>query len=67
MTCHETRETCTSCHRSMVKTPHPLGSLSFANKTNGGDHVKEAESFIEVCISCHDVGNADPTCNKCHD
>lgn len=66
MSCHETRETCTSCHRKTLTMPHELGEL-WANKSNGGAHREEAEAFIEVCLSCHDVGESDPTCAKCHE
>lgn len=65
LVCHETRETCTNCHRLMRPIPHELGP-SFAEWGVGGTHVEEAKAFIETCISCHDVGNADPTCAKCH-
>ncbi len=66
MSCHETRETCTACHRRTVTMPHELGIL-WANKSNGGAHKEEAESFIEACLSCHDIGESDPTCAKCHE
>lgn len=65
LVCHETRESCTSCHRSMLPMPHVLGAV-YANRNDGGEHVSEAKAFIEVCVSCHDVGN-DATCAKCHD
>ena len=65
MVCHETREYCTKCHRTSIPTPHTFGP-SFANNIDGGSHKDEAEAFIEVCISCHDVGENDPTCAKCH-
>lgn len=66
LTCHETRETCTECHRATQPIPHALGP-EWANKNNGGDHKEQAESFIESCLSCHDVGEDDPTCAKCHE
>lgn len=66
MSCHETRESCTACHKMMVQRPHELGP-GYANQIDGGAHKMEAEAFIEACLSCHDVGNADPTCAKCHD
>lgn len=62
MVCHETREKCVNCHRATRPAPHPLnGSYS------GETHEEDARAFIEVCLACHDVGNADPTCVKCHD
>lgn len=66
MVCHETRQTCTECHRSTLPVPHPFG-LEYANLTDGGDHVEEATSFIEACLACHDVGESDPTCARCHE
>ena len=64
MVCHETRETCTTCHRAINLLPHELGH-EFAN-SDGGSHTELAGSFIETCISCHDVGGDDPTCARCH-
>lgn len=64
MVCHESREECTTCHRAWQPVPHPLGA-AFAN-SEGGQHTELAESFIEACISCHDVGGDDPTCARCH-
>ncbi len=66
MSCHESRESCTACHRMTVQRPHELGP-GYANQIDGGAHKMEAEAFIEACLSCHDFGNADPTCAKCHD
>lgn len=66
MVCHESRETCTACHRSMNLMPHPYRDITFANENDGGSHKELAESFIETCISCHDVGGDDPTCSTCH-
>lgn len=66
MTCHENRDACTSCHRSMLPVPHTFG-IEFANPGDGGSHADEAKAFIETCISCHDVGEDDPTCARCHD
>ena len=65
MVCHETRETCTNCHRTMIPLPHGVGP-DFANTITGGEHVDEAKSFLETCISCHDVGETDPICARCH-
>ena len=66
LTCHETRETCTECHRAVLPLPHPLGQV-WANNVSGGDHMEDAKSFMESCLSCHDVGEDDPTCAKCHE
>jgi len=66
LTCHETRETCTNCHRASIPMPHPLGP-DWANNASGGDHMEQAESLIESCLSCHDIGEDDPTCAKCHE
>jgi hypothetical protein len=65
MVCHETRETCTNCHRAMLPLPHGVGP-NFANTVTGGEHVDEAKSFLETCISCHDLGETDPICARCH-
>ena len=64
MVCHESREECTACHRAWLPIPHEIGP-AFAND-EGGDHTKLAESFIETCVSCHDIGGDDPTCAQCH-
>lgn len=66
MVCHETRETCTNCHRTTRTIPHPTG-YDYANTDGGGDHRDDAAAFPETCISCHDIGNDDPTCARCHD
>ncbi|MDP8207358.1 MAG: cytochrome c3 family protein [Candidatus Electryonea clarkiae] len=66
LVCHETRDECTSCHRSILPTPHGFGPV-WAHPDNGGDHVEEAKSFMETCIACHDIGEDDPTCARCHD
>jgi hypothetical protein len=64
LACHETRQFCTNCHRTMLPVPHPLG-LIWAND-DGGEHTAEAETFIETCLSCHDLGGDNPTCARCH-
>ncbi len=64
LTCHETREYCTSCHRASIPMRHPLGS-AWAN-LQGGAHRDEAQKFIETCLACHDVGKSEPTCARCH-
>ncbi len=66
MVCHETRDECVTCHKAVLGTPHELGP-AWANNVDGGEHKEEAEMFMEACISCHDVGNADLTCITCHD
>ena len=65
LVCHEDRTYCSSCHRTMLPMPHPFG-LVWANEVEGGEHSKEAQSYLEACISCHDVGTQDPTCSRCH-
>lgn len=64
LSCHETRQSCVTCHRSLLPIPHVLG-LTYANQ-NGGDHTGDAAAFIETCLVCHDVYNEDPTCARCH-
>ncbi len=66
LACHETRETCTSCHRATLPVPHAFGP-AWANAETGGDHSEEAAAFPEACITCHDLGGADPTCARCHE
>ncbi|MFH0882353.1 MAG: hypothetical protein V2A56_05150 [bacterium] len=66
LSCHESRDECTSCHRQRIPVPHPFGA-AFANTENGGAHVDEARAFIESCLACHDVGEGDPTCARCHE
>jgi hypothetical protein len=66
MVCHETRETCTSCHKALKLLPHELGP-TWANSSDGGNHPEEAKTDMESCISCHDIGEADPTCARCHE
>ena len=66
LSCHETRQTCTACHRALLPIPHELGPV-WANDIDGGEHCTEAEAFTEVCLSCHDLGEAEPTCARCHD
>jgi len=65
LSCHETRSECTSCHRQRIPVPHPFGP-AFANTADGGAHVDEARAFIESCLACHDAGEGDPTCARCH-
>ena len=65
LVCHEDRTYCSSCHRTMLPMPHPLGP-TWADPEEGGEHTTEAQSYIEACISCHDVGTQDPTCSRCH-
>jgi len=65
MDCHETRESCTTCHRSMLPIPHEMG-IEYANMTNGGDHAEDAKAFSETCLTCHDLGKEEPTCARCH-
>jgi hypothetical protein len=65
LVCHEDRTFCSSCHRTMIPIPHPIGDPTFVNE-EGGRHTEEAEAFMEVCISCHDIGTSDPTCARCH-
>jgi hypothetical protein len=64
--CHEDRQECVSCHRTMLPVPHTLGDPSFANQEDGGSHKNEAEAYFEACLSCHDQGSVDPTCARCH-
>jgi hypothetical protein len=64
--CHEDRMECSECHRALLPIPHPLGVPSFANRDEGGQHKAEAKAFYEACISCHDMGQASPTCERCH-
>ncbi|MFH0765354.1 MAG: hypothetical protein V2A61_02930 [Calditrichota bacterium] len=66
LSCHETRRFCVDCHRVSLPPPHGFG-LDYANPQTGGAHATDAESFPETCLSCHDVGNADPTCARCHE
>lgn len=65
LSCHETRRSCTDCHRRSLPLAHPLGP-DWANRTTGGEHRNQAEAFMESCLACHDLGAADPTCAKCH-
>ena len=65
LVCHETRQSCVDCHKASLPIPHGLGP-DWANKDTGGEHMEEAEAFMETCVSCHDVGNDEPTCAKCH-
>ncbi|MBU1880648.1 hypothetical protein KKA08_01345, partial [bacterium] len=64
--CHEDRSGCASCHQTMLPTPHPLGIPSFANAETGGTHKEDAQAFFEACITCHEMGQASPTCARCH-
>ena len=64
--CHEDRLECSNCHRRMLPVPHTLGDPAFANSQNGGEHKTEAEAYFEACLSCHDMGQASPTCSRCH-
>lgn len=64
--CHEDRANCSSCHRAMLPVPHLLGDPSFANEETGGTHKEDAEAFLEACITCHDMGQTEPTCARCH-
>lgn len=66
LVCHETRESCTNCHRSMIPMPHSFGP-AWANDVNGGEHQRDAEAFMDACISCHDIEGGDPTCARCHE
>jgi hypothetical protein len=66
LVCHETRRTCTECHRALVPPPHTFGP-EFANDWDGGSHADEAGAFPETCLSCHDLEGTDPTCARCHD
>ncbi len=66
LVCHESRESCTACHRSMITIPHEIGG-SYANPFSGGTHIDEFRSFSDACIACHDLGEDDPTCVRCHD
>ena len=65
LVCHEVRSYCTDCHRVMIRAPHPFG-YAYANPTDGGDHKADYEAFPESCLSCHDLGDVDPTCVRCH-
>jgi hypothetical protein len=65
LSCHETRETCTNCHRAMMRLPHPLGP-AWANPATGGEHKGEFGASPEACLSCHDLGAKDPVCARCH-
>jgi hypothetical protein len=64
LVCHQTRDECVACHRQRNVLPHPLGS-SWADPVTGGDHTTAADN-LESCLDCHDMGNADPVCVKCH-
>jgi hypothetical protein len=66
LVCHEDRTYCSSCHRRLLPLPHPVGPAWAAETEEGGAHVSEAKAYLEACISCHDVGNDDPTCVRCH-
>lgn len=65
LSCHQTRSYCTDCHKSTRPVPHPIGS-GFANRQTGGDHKQDFAMFTESCLSCHDLGSARNTCNRCH-
>lgn len=67
LVCHETRQFCTDCHRRNMVLPHMLGP-GWANGAQGGTHAEEAESNLETCLDCHDLGMSDPVCTRpgCH-
>ncbi len=65
LVCHESYSECVSCHRSMIPTPHEIGPM-YANNMDGGDHVEEVRAFPETCLACHDLGEQEPTCARCH-
>lgn len=65
LSCHETRESCTSCHRATIPLRHPLG-FSWANLEKGGNHAEEGRMYFESCLACHDQGANEPTCARCH-
>jgi hypothetical protein len=70
LTCHQTRQFCLDCHQQPGRRiiNHP-GGLFWANTTEGGAHKEEAESDLESCLDCHDMGADDPVCTRpgCHD
>jgi hypothetical protein len=67
LVCHESRSFCVDCHRTNLVLRHPLGQ-SWANTSDGGNHRDEAETDLESCLSCHDLGADDPVCLRpgCH-
>ena len=67
LVCHESRFFCVDCHRNSLVLRHPLGQF-WANSSDGGTHREEAESDLERCLSCHDLGASDPVCLRpgCH-
>ncbi len=67
LVCHESRSFCVDCHRSNLVLRHPLGQI-WANVTDGGKHREAAETDLDNCLSCHDLGASDPVCLRpgCH-
>lgn len=69
LTCHQTRQFCEDCHLQPGHRAinHPVGP-GWANTVDGGAHKSEAESDLESCLACHDLGTAEPVCTRpgCH-
>ncbi|MCX7834968.1 MAG: hypothetical protein N2450_02705 [bacterium] len=65
LSCHETRQFCTDCHRKSIPIRHPLG-YQWANTGAGGKHAEEGKLYFESCLACHDQSPQEPTCVRCH-
>ncbi len=61
-TCHEDATFCSSCHAAEEILPDDHSRADWIPSRHG----VEASFNIETCIACHDQGNADPTCARCH-
>lgn len=68
MSCHESREFCSDCHRQELVMPVSHSKVSWTNLIpgDGGSHRMDAEEDLESCAACHESGEKDPVCAECH-
>lgn len=61
-TCHEDPVFCSSCHAAEQVLPENHSRADWVTSRHG----VEASFNLESCIACHDAGEQDPTCARCH-
>lgn len=65
-TCHQEPTYCSSCHIAERVLPTDHSQAGWVSTTGGGRHATEGVFDMESCIACHDTGEADPSCARCH-
>lgn len=68
MSCHETRDFCSDCHRQEMVMPVSHSKIDWSNSLpgDGGRHKSEAGFDLESCAACHEIQEGDPICADCH-